>query len=241
MHDASHERSLATRVRDRSRTGFRASSSPQPLELHTLGLELRVPWPANHTEEDTEAEGEVSPWFARDALDKPTAVWLQFLEALPVLHAAREQVGWVHQAQERGRVIRAVCLEIEDSFAEAERSFVHIQRQLGVKGDDVQESLAVAVLYDNICEAAAVLLQLGSRTGLPADAWRIVLRFFLPLQHCGYATVPVADGAEERLLVHLNESEPRVGSPFSPSRHRRPACELLLRGSSLRPVWARML
>eukprot|EP00439_Symbiodinium_sp_Y106_P086914 s101_g36.t3 len=126
-----------------------------------------------------------------EPVDLPAELWFRLCEAEKDLAFAVERCEAIRREKERGRHIRArKTEEAEDDLYSASLHFVHVQRHLGVFVGEPSAEEARRALAQRAADAAATLLQLGSRVGLPSDVWRRIIRTALPLQSFGFEEGP---------------------------------------------------
>ncbi|OLP92073.1 hypothetical protein AK812_SmicGene26163 [Symbiodinium microadriaticum] len=126
-----------------------------------------------------------------EPVDLPAELWFRLCDAEKDLAFAVERCEAIRREKERGRHIRArKTEEAEDDLYSASLHFVHVQRHLGVFVGEPSAEEARRALAQRAADAAATLLQLGSRVGLPSDVWRRVIRTALPLQSFGFEEGP---------------------------------------------------
>eukprot|EP00445_Apocalathium_hangoei_P078165 CAMPEP_0204190920 /NCGR_PEP_ID=MMETSP0361-20130328/59694_1 /ASSEMBLY_ACC=CAM_ASM_000343 /TAXON_ID=268821 /ORGANISM="Scrippsiella Hangoei, Strain SHTV-5" /LENGTH=207 /DNA_ID=CAMNT_0051151815 /DNA_START=29 /DNA_END=650 /DNA_ORIENTATION=+ len=93
---------------------------------------------------------------ASRAVDWPTQVWRALGEATLGLSSAAAQLAAIRAQQAKGRHVRANRVEAaQDEDLEAERSFLVLQRSLGVQGGEPRKEATEAALAEATAAAAA--------------------------------------------------------------------------------------
>lgn len=126
-------------------------------------------------------EGEVvSPISPHQVVDWPTEMWSSLGEATCYLHRAVARLEDVRNEQARKHVRANRVEAAEDEAFDAERSFVLLQRSLGVESPRPCEKGARAALVEVTVATAGAVMQVGERTPLPQEVWPRVLSYVLP-------------------------------------------------------------
>ncbi|CAE7527793.1 IQANK1, partial [Symbiodinium pilosum] len=117
-----------------------------------------------------------------------TTLQLLWSDVMSSAGSGNEAAMSVQRERKKPRYLLAgasACISLDDLYS-ASLHFVHLQRHLGVFVGEPSAEEARRALARRAALAAAELLRLGSRVGLPADVWRRVIRTALPLQSFGF-------------------------------------------------------
>eukprot|EP00930_Biecheleria_cincta_P084336 TRINITY_DN7381_c0_g1_i1.p1 TRINITY_DN7381_c0_g1~~TRINITY_DN7381_c0_g1_i1.p1 ORF type:complete len:181 (-),score=37.54 TRINITY_DN7381_c0_g1_i1:363-905(-) len=125
----------------------------------------------------------------------PTTLWAALVGAQRCLFAASQELERIRKEQRSGRHVRARRVEeAEDDEINAEQEVSLLQQQLGLKMKYSDPAAALAALETVTAFFAEWLLMLGCRLGQPAETWKHVMLYVLPVTSFGYGAAVSQSG-----------------------------------------------